>query len=108
MTALFGIPLVCTSSTINIICRYGGPHAAFLATKDEFVRKLPGRITGVSRDADGDQAYRLALQVEILLTCGYARFIVLTLLYYPFFDAMGVDIRTSLSNSAGIARLVGP
>ena len=43
---------------------YGGPHAAFFTARDEYKRNMPGRIIGVTKDANGNRALRMALQTR--------------------------------------------
>ena len=53
-----------TAQRLGVPMGFGGPHAAFLSARDEFRRQMPGRIIGVSRDAKGKVAFRLALQTR--------------------------------------------
>ena len=56
--------VVGTTQRFGITLGYGGPHAAYFATKDEYKRSMPGRIIGVTVDTDGNRALRMALQTR--------------------------------------------
>ena len=56
--------VVGTTQRFGILMGYGGPHAAFFATKEEYKRSMPGRIIGVTIDTNGNRALRMALQTR--------------------------------------------
>jgi len=56
--------VVGTTQRFGIPMSYGGPHAAYFSTRDEYKRNIPGRIIGVTEDLDGNRALRMALQTR--------------------------------------------
>ena len=56
--------VVGNSQRFGVTLGYGGPHAGFYATREDYKRQMPGRIIGASIDADGNSAYRMALQTR--------------------------------------------
>ena len=61
----FGVDVVVGSTQrFGIPLGYGGPHAAYFATKSEYKRNIPGRIIGITKDMDNNMSYRMALQTR--------------------------------------------
>jgi glycine dehydrogenase len=61
----YGVDIVVgTTQRFGIPLGYGGPHAGYFATREEYKRSIPGRIIGVTKDTDGNRALRMALQTR--------------------------------------------
>ena len=57
-----GADIACGSAQrMGIPMAFGGPHPGFFATSNKYIRKMPGRIIGVSKDIHGNQAFRMTL-----------------------------------------------
>ena len=60
-----GADIACGSAQrMGIPMAFGGPHPGFFATSNKYIRKMPGRIIGVSKDIHGNQAFRMTLQTR--------------------------------------------